>query len=808
MTIPICSGKTARGGCEGEALRQAEERLVLLRCRRSIPPATELGLVWGAGIASPSGIATAQEQRLVFTSRPAFTASFECERLNAHRPCLPMLPMKLVFSAPVAAELARQIRLVGENGKEYRDQSPESGKVPSRRSLTFQGPFPENTRFRLEIPPNLVDDAQRPLENAARFPLEVATDEYPPLAKFSGEFGIIEAQEGGILPVTLRNLEAEVAGSKLTVAAAGGQVIAGKFKRIQEDDQQLLQWLRRVDEAMASRGDWEEVPDGEPRWKERTGDRSVFQDTAGTTGFTLPKPEGAKAFEVIGIPLKEPGFYVVELASPALGEALLGERKPRYVATAALVTNLAVHFKQGRESSLVWVTRLNDAQPVSGAAIRIGNPCQSNRLWEGVTGADGIARVNIQLPALDRSGGDCRPVYMVSARTAGDMSFVLSDWNKGIGPDDFNLKTGFDETGVIAHTVFDRALFRAGETVSMKHFIRRHTVQGIERTNSGLPDRVRIVHLGSEQEYTLPLALDGGGIGESRWEIPRDAKLGNYRVTLAGEGELRYDTGAFRVEQFRLPTMKAVLQPPAEPSIRPAAVTVDVFVGYLNGGGAGGLPVKLRTQTQPRSIGFADYADYSFDSEVLREGIETTSAEADYEDGEEAAPARQRSGGPAGVLALNLDQAGAARATLAGLPQVDRPLDLIAELEYPDANGELATVANRIPLWPAAVIVGLRTDGWLVSKDNLRLRVVALDVRGKPVAGQPVTVELWQRTLYSYRKRLLGGFYAYEHQRETQRLGVSCDGKTDAQGLLFCELEPGVSGDADHPGHDAGRSGP
>ena len=36
---------------------------------------------------------------------------------------------------------------------------------------------------------------------------------------------------------------------------------------------------------------------------------------------------------------------------------------------AALVTNLSVHFKQGRESSLVWVTTLDRAEPAPGAEI-------------------------------------------------------------------------------------------------------------------------------------------------------------------------------------------------------------------------------------------------------------------------------------------------------------------------------------------------------------------------------------------------------------------------------------------------------
>jgi len=49
-----------------------------------------------------------------------------------------------------------------------------------------------------------------------------------------------------------------------------------------------------------------------------------------------------------------------------------------YVPTAALVTNLAVHFKKGREASLVWVTTLDQAEPVRDAELPVlveGQPC-------------------------------------------------------------------------------------------------------------------------------------------------------------------------------------------------------------------------------------------------------------------------------------------------------------------------------------------------------------------------------------------------------------------------------------------------
>ena len=60
----------------------------------------------------------------------------------------------------------------------------------------------------IEIPAELIDDAGRKLANQKRFPLQVRTDEYPPLAKFPARFGIIELKGDGMMPVTLRNLEA------------------------------------------------------------------------------------------------------------------------------------------------------------------------------------------------------------------------------------------------------------------------------------------------------------------------------------------------------------------------------------------------------------------------------------------------------------------------------------------------------------------------------------------------------------------------------------------------------------------------
>ncbi|MCU0767802.1 MAG: hypothetical protein MUE39_10620, partial [Gammaproteobacteria bacterium] len=178
-----------------------------------------------------------------------------------------------------------------------------------------------------------------------------------------------------------------------------------------------------------------------------------------------------------------------------------------------------------------------------------------------------------------------------------------------------------------------------------------------------------------------------------------------------------------------------------------------------------------------------------FDAEPVREGIERSGAEEWGEDGEAQAA------GLAQVIPLALDAAGAARVTVPDLRPGQVAQELVAELEYPDANGERLTVSSRVPLWPAQLSVGIKTESWAPERDRVRFEVVALDLAGKPIVGQQVSVAVYQRATYSHRRRLIGGFYDYEQRTETRRLDAACRGATDARGLLACDIRPGVSGE-------------
>ncbi|HSR13305.1 MAG TPA: MG2 domain-containing protein, partial [Thermodesulfobacteriota bacterium] len=546
---------------------EAPKPFLLVQGRTRFPNDTRVNLVWGKGVQSRTGVAGDQDQVLPFKTRKAFSATFKCERENPRAACIPITPMRLEFSASVSADWARKIVLRGPEGKQW---SADAEKKDFLYFISFPAPLPENTDFTVHLPPGLKDDAGRPLLNADKFPLAVRTAPYPPLAKFSSRFGILELKADPVLPVTLRNLEPNVKARmfKVEEKALSGNV-TGKILNIPPGKgEELQQWLRRV--GSASR------------------ERSLLAREQGARSFEVPKPEGARAFEVVGIPLNGPGLYVVELESALLGASLLGRPQPMYVPTAVLVTNLSVHFKWGRESSLVWVTSLDKGDPVKGARVAVRD-CRERTYFEGNTDENGILKIDAALPPEDKlpkcqasmdshdypqaRALDLTRGLFIVAQTPEDMSFVHSGWNEGIEPWRFQLPYEDYRGPVIAHTIFDRTLLRAGEKVHMKHLLRRRTMSGFSVPADGKPEVVSIQHVGSNQKYEFPLVWDRGGAAETTWSVPEDANLGQYEVTLlrpSDKNPVSLPSGEFRVEEFRVPLMKGTIHGPSEPQVRPA----------------------------------------------------------------------------------------------------------------------------------------------------------------------------------------------------------------------------------------------
>lgn len=760
-------------------LEKESARVEVVRCGQRLPEGKRLQL-------SLVRSSDSMQKKEFFVQR-AFKASLTCERENARAPCIPVRPVYLQFSAPVPRKLAEQIRISGKG--EYKPAfSTDDARATTVDSVRFMPPFAPLSELQVVLPKDFKDENGRTLVNASAFPLKFKIADAPPMVKFAAApFGIIEWNNESAVPVTLRHVENDL-GAK-SVRLTGGALSV-------KADRDIIQWLQKVNRYHH---------DNQVRLQEEGRTRyvqarrlSLLNGIAGVKKLTLPgaaEKDNKRSFEVIGIPVREPGLHIIEIESRLLGKSLLGNDAPMYVRTAALVTNLGVHLKTGRNNAAVWVSTLDRAQPVADAAVNV-YACDGRLLWQGKTGRDGVA--NIPEPLIQ--GRNCEYnedgltgllviAHKKDEKGREDVSFVHSSWNQGIESWRFPVPTTMDaKPALIGHTVFDRTLLRAGETVSMKHFLRIRSPKGFELVQTGqLPTQIRIIHNGSGQEYRFPLVWRQNKYAETTLVLPKDARLGTYSVQLERPGVrtnsrdgARVDedgvtlyTGAFRVEEFRLPVMVGHLTSTGKTIVGGHPLPVMLSMSYSAGGAAKGLPVQVTAMLQPRYSAPAGYPEFTFDPP--------------YREQKEGEPKLE------GKIILDkapvkLDANGNGKVDIAAIPRVDRPYSLLTEASYRDPNGEIQTISHRFDIWPGTLQLGLAVDSWVSVGRNMNARVVVLDTQNKPVANQSVRVRAVRHNYLSSRKRLVGGFYAYESEETTEDLGQVCKAKTNERGLAYCDI--------------------
>ena len=814
--------------------------IVTLACNRTMTPSSKVELVFGKGVSTPSlssnanGVSNNTEKRFTFQVREPFTASFSCERENAQSACLPIRPIRLDFNAPVPAKLLAGIRL--KSGMDSLKPAPqgEGESVADEdhvmNTVTFKGIFPEQTVFTLELPKGFKDASGRILRNADSFPLKLSTGPMPPLAKFAATpFGVVErfAEPDGValLPLTLRNVETVLAirGLDVEQARSTSKTPTGKVSTLQPaTDTDIIAWylkVQRYDSFTVSRSSAARDVKGilpkslgeYDRTQIQSRMVSLLQGHAGVKTLDLPQAAGGdpRPFEVVGIPLSA-GFHVVEVTSQKLGASLLddhhGQDRTMVVRTSALVTNLGVHFKLGRENAVAWVTTLDKGTPVANAQVRVSD-CRGRQVASATTNAQGIASLSGISPQAPTCSGDgnYNQAYFVSARapqptgdgkgSVNDMAFTWSDWNRGIEPWRFNVPTSREILpGERAHTIFDRTLLRAGETVSMKHLVRSENKQGFG-LSSAQPGALVITHVGSGQQYTKVVSwrktATGGQSADSTFSIPPAAKLGVYQVELRGGSSGRnFSTGSFRVEEFRLPVLEGRVTPTDKKAlVNVKALPVDLQINYVSGGGAASLPVRISALVRGKSLSYADYSEFSFQSP---RGTRDNRAS-----GEEEVEASSDARVIADKLPLTLDKSGAGKVTVDKVPTSRTPQDLLLEATYSDPNGEVQTIRSTQTLWPAGVVAGIKTEGWVSSSQKIKFQALALDLSGKPQADVALEVKATARIVTTTRKRMVGGFYTYDNKTTVKELGNVCSGKSDSRGLLLCETSLNEAGEVE-----------
>jgi len=403
-------------------------------------------------------------------------------------------------------------------------------------------------------------------------------------------------------------------------------------------------------------------------------------------------------------------------------EALDGgsdEEREQAVYTWVQGTRIGVTAFSDQQELLSWATSLVDGAPVAGAQVRLergASPAAS-----GTTDARGLA--TLALPTWD----DSRALLVV--RVGADVAILPKQYGS------WARTTPAPNAAWYAFT--DRNLYRPGETVRFKGWVRR-----IERTKEGglgllqpgTSDSVAWTAFDARRNRIAQgtVALTALGGFDARFEVPAGANLGGSVVELTlprAEGALaaRSFSLSYAVQEFRRPEYTVSASASDGPHFLGGSAEVTVRAAYFAGGPLAAAPVHWNVTATPGFYTPPGWDEWSF--------------------GDGAGPMRPvyyRGGGGGRTQsfdgATNAAGENVLRIAFTGA-EPPRPYTVRAEATVTDVNRQTWSASAGLLVHPAAVYAGVRTRrAWLSVGDSIDLDLVAVDVDGAPVPGRTLDV--------------------------------------------------------------------
>lgn len=385
---------------------------------------------------------------------------------------------------------------------------------------------------------------------------------------------------------------------------------------------------------------------------------------------------------------------------------------------------------------LGWASDLATGQPLVGVELSLGPGGPS-----ATTGADGLARV--ALPAQGARGA-----WLVAHQ--GQDSALLPHnvnwWNANSG-----WQGGQPQDRLLWYVADDRGLYRPGEKVSVKGWLRR--LQSGPQGDVGLfepaPSEIAWTLRDSRNNEVAKghAALNALGGFDLKVDLPATMNLGAAQLTLASGAGMAFanHTHAFQVQEFRRPEFEVAAQASEGPHVVGQPSTVTLSAAYYAGGALPGAAVSWNVRARAGSYRPPNHDDFVFgvfEPWWLRfrpEAPERSQAFTSRTDG---------SGRH--VLRLDFDAVEPAR-----------PTHLTAEGTVTDVNRQAWTASASLVVHPAALYVGLRSPRLFVQQgEPLVVDAVVTDIDGRRVPGRPIELRAerldWQQVEGEYEEVVAG----------------------------------------------------
>jgi uncharacterized protein YfaS (alpha-2-macroglobulin family) len=477
-------------------------------------------------------------------------------------------------------------------------------------------------------------------------------------------------------------------------------------------------------------------------------------------------------------------WTAVEEGDPISHARAARTRDDRPITRASLVqvTNLGISVKDSPQNTLVFVTRLDTAQPVPGARVSIIDTA-NNAIWTGTTASDGVAIAPDTKTLRDpRKWSEFS--FVVTAEKDGDVAYAGSDWNDGLLPWEFGFGLNLNEAQpLLCGSVFtDRGVYKLGEEVHFKAILRSNTPTGVKLLADGSPIAVTVRDSRDKVVFEGTVKVNGWSTAEWTMKVPDDGSLGNYSVVAKIPDEkkapsavpvkeadeeswnapVRSVSASFLVAAYRRPDFRVdvtLTGLPADASAKAGDTLIagEQLTGVVNGRYLFGAPMVKR----PAHWAFTRAPIFSAPAAILDKfpeerwsfvgGVDVTKL------GKRDMAADEGTLTPSGQLALTLDTEAAAGV----------PYSYTLEGDVEDVSRQHIANRSSIVVHPAPWYIGVKRPAYFTAqKDGLKTELVAVGLDGKPVPGVDIHVTLTQVQWQSVRRAEGNGFYTWDTERK------------------------------------------
>ncbi|MFN8606481.1 MAG: alpha-2-macroglobulin family protein [Vulcanimicrobiota bacterium] len=376
-------------------------------------------------------------------------------------------------------------------------------------------------------------------------------------------------------------------------------------------------------------------------------------------------------------------------------------------------SQLGLNLAADGDQMLAWVTRLADGKPVEGAQVRFSGQKDSVR-----TGKDGLAEL--------KWGGESQAVLVENGE---DQLFIPASTDYWAGT--FNPgKTG-DQTLWFVND--DRRLYKPGETVSIKGWLRRqiHQHRGdIEQTS----DRNVNWKLFDSRGNEVSKGQTGvGGLGgfDFKFELPKNFNLGDARLELRSDSSTH--SHSFQVQEFRRPEFEVSTEALSGSSVVGGRATVAVEAKYYAGGGLKDAPVNWSVTASPTNYSPPHWEGYSFGTWTPWWNCYCWWAPQPNPSQSKAYQGRTNHAGK-DTLELEFKSA-----------DPPRPYSVEASATVTDVNRQAWSSSTSLIVHPSSFYVGIKARSTFVEAGKpLVYDVITTDLDGKAVAGKRLVAKAYR----------------------------------------------------------------